>query len=72
LGSPFIDQVGDTDMSMGYLHLGPVYSDEDAFLVGWDDHITCRDTSIWYPSENDISRVSAQEDIVVHIGYRDV
>jgi hypothetical protein len=70
LGSPLIDYVVETDMSMGYLLPGPVYSDEDAFLVCWDGHITCKDTFIWDPGADDISRVSAQEDTVVHIGYR--
>jgi hypothetical protein len=34
-------------MSMGYLLPGPVCSDEDAFLVGRDDYITCMDTYVW-------------------------
>jgi hypothetical protein len=59
LGSPLIDQVGEIDMSMGYLLPGPVYSDEDTFLVGWDDHFTCLDTSVWDPGADDISRMSA-------------
>jgi hypothetical protein len=58
-GIPLIYQVGETDMSMGYLLLGPVYSDEDAFLVGRDDHITCMDTCVWDRGVDDISRVSA-------------
>jgi hypothetical protein len=66
LGSPLIDQVGETDRLMGHLLPGPVYSDEDAFLVGRDDHITCMDTSVWDPGADDISRVSAQEDTTAH------
>ena len=34
LGSPLIDQVGETDRLMEHLLPGLVYSDEDAFLVG--------------------------------------
>jgi hypothetical protein len=56
LGSPLIDQVGETDKLMGHLLSGPVYSDEDTFLVGRDDHITCMDTSVWDPGADDISR----------------
>jgi len=70
LGSPLIDQDGETDMSVGYLLLGPIYSDEDHFLVGRDDHITCVETSIWDPGSDDISRVSAQEDTTAHTRYR--
>jgi hypothetical protein len=69
LGSPLIDQVVETDMSMGYLLPGPIYSDGDAFLVCRDSHITCMDTSVWDPSADDIGRMSAQEDTVVHTGY---
>jgi hypothetical protein len=58
-GSPLIDQVVETDMSMGYLLLGPVYNDKDAFLVCRDGHITSMDTSVWDPGANDISRLSA-------------
>jgi hypothetical protein len=58
LGIPLIDQVGETNMSMGYLLLGPIYNDKDAFLVGQDDHITCMDTYVWDPGTDDISRVS--------------
>jgi hypothetical protein len=72
LGSPLIDQVVETDRSMRYLLLEPVYSDENAFLVGRDDHITCMDTFVWDLVANDISWVSAREDIVVHTGYRAV
>jgi hypothetical protein len=69
LESPLIDQVGETERLMGHLPLGPVYSDEDAFLVGRDDHITCVDTSVWDLSVDDISRVNAQEDTTTHTWY---
>jgi hypothetical protein len=51
---------------MGHLLSGPVYSDEDTFLVGRDDHVTCMDTSVWDLGADEISRVSAQEDTTAH------
>jgi hypothetical protein len=69
LGSLLLDQVGETDSLMGYSLPGPVYSDEDALLIGRDDHISCLDTSVWDPGADDISRVSAQEDTAAHTGY---
>ena len=69
LGSPLIDQLGETDRLMGYLLLRSLYSDEDVSLVCRDDRITCMDTSVWDPGEDDISRVSAQEDTVEHTRY---
>jgi hypothetical protein len=62
LGSLLLDQVVETDNLLGYSLPGSVYSDEDALLIGRDDHITCLDTSVWDPGADDISRVSAQED----------
>jgi hypothetical protein len=58
LGIPLIDQVVETNISMEYSLLGPVYSDEDAFLVGQDDHITSIDTSVWDLGVEYISRMS--------------
>jgi hypothetical protein len=46
-GSPLIDQVVETDISMGYLLQEPTYSDGDAFLVCRDGHITSMDTLVW-------------------------
>jgi hypothetical protein len=66
---PLLDQVVETDSLMGYSLPGPVYSDEDALLIGRDDHISCLDTSVWDPGAYDISRVSAQEDTTAHTGY---
>jgi len=54
---------------MGNLLLGLVYSKDDTFLVGRDDHVTCMDTYVWDPYPNDISRVSAHEDTAVHTRY---
>jgi hypothetical protein len=69
LGSPLIDQVVETGSLLGYSLPGPFYSDEDALLIGRDDHISCLDTYVWDPSADDISRVSAREDTVAHTGY---
>jgi hypothetical protein len=64
-----MDQVVETDSLLGHLLPGSIYSDEDALLIGRDDHSTCLDTSVWDPGADDISRVSAQEDTAAHIGY---
>jgi hypothetical protein len=66
---PLLDQIVKTDSLMGYSLLGPVYSDEDALLIGRDDHSTCLDTFVWDPGADNISRVSAQEDTSAHTGY---
>ena len=59
----------ETDSLLGHLLPGSIYSDEDALLIGRDDHSTCLDTSVWDPSADDISRVSAQEDTTAHTGH---
>jgi hypothetical protein len=64
-----MDQVVETDSLLGHLLLGSLYSDEDALLIGRDDHSTCLDTSVWDPGADDISRVSAQKDTSAHTGY---
>jgi hypothetical protein len=66
LGSPLIDQVVETDILLGYLLPGSVYSDEDPLLIGRDDHNTYMDTSVWDPRAYEISRVSEQEDTTTH------
>jgi hypothetical protein len=64
-----MDQVVEIDSLLGDLLLGSIYSDEDALLIGRDDHNTCLDTSVWDPGANDMSRVSAKEDETAHTGY---
>jgi hypothetical protein len=64
-----MDQVVETDSLLGHLLPRSIYSDEDALLIGRDDHSTCLDTSVWDPGTEDISRVSAQEDTAAHTGY---
>jgi hypothetical protein len=54
---------------MEHLLLGSTCIHEDALFIGQDDHSTCLDTSIWDPSVDDSSRVSAQEDTTAHTGY---
>jgi hypothetical protein len=56
---PLMHQVVETDSLLGHLLPGSIYSDEDAFFIGRDDHSTCLDTSVWDPGTYDISRVSA-------------
>jgi hypothetical protein len=66
---PLMDQVVETDNLLGHLLPGSIYNDEDAFLIGQNDHSTCLDTSVWDPGVDNISRVSAEEDTSAHIGY---
>jgi hypothetical protein len=42
LETPLFDQAVETDSLMGHLLPGPVCSDEDALLIGRDDHSMCR------------------------------
>jgi hypothetical protein len=46
LETPLFDQVVETDNWMGHLLPGPVGNDENALLIGQDDHSTCLDTSL--------------------------
>jgi hypothetical protein len=64
-----MDQVVEIDNLLGHLLLGSIYSDEDALLIGRDDHSMCLDTFVWDPSVDDISRVIAQEDTTAHTRY---
>jgi hypothetical protein len=66
---PLMDQVVETDSLLGQLLPGSIYNDEDTLFIGRDDHSPCLDTSVWDPSADDISRVSAQEDTSAHTGY---
>jgi hypothetical protein len=66
---PLLDQVVDTNNSIGYSLPGPVHSDEGALCMGRDDHISCLDASVWDPGADDISRMSAHEDTTGHTGY---
>jgi hypothetical protein len=64
-----MDQVVETDSLLGHLFPGSIYNNEDALLIGWNDHRTCLDTSVRDPGVDDISRVSAQEVTTTHTGY---
>jgi hypothetical protein len=59
----------ETGSLLGHLLPGSIYSDEDALLIGRDDHSMCLDTSVWDPGADDINRVSAHEDTTAHTGY---
>jgi hypothetical protein len=48
----------ESDSLLGHSLPGSVYSDEDALLIGQNDHSMCLDTSVWDLGANDISRVS--------------
>jgi hypothetical protein len=54
-----MDQVVESDILLGHSLPGSIYSDEDALLIGRNDHSTCLDASVWDPRTDDISRVSA-------------
>jgi hypothetical protein len=69
LETPLVEQIMETDRLMGHLFPGSTYINEDALFISQDDHSMCLDTSIWDPSANDSSRVSAQEDTTAHTRY---
>jgi hypothetical protein len=69
LETPLVEQVMEIDRLMGHLLPGPTCSDENALLIGRDDHSSCLDTSVWDPGAVDSSRMSAQEDTTAYIGY---
>jgi hypothetical protein len=66
---PLMDQVVETNILLGHLLPGLIYNDEDALLIGGDDHSTCLDTSVLDLGTYDISRVSAHEYTTAHTGY---
>jgi hypothetical protein len=43
---PLMDQVVESDILLGHSLPGLIYSDEDALLIGQNDHSTCLDTSV--------------------------
>jgi hypothetical protein len=49
----------ETDRLMEHSLRGSACIDEDALFSNQDDHSTCLDTSIWDPSTEDSSRLSA-------------
>jgi hypothetical protein len=69
LDIPLMDHVVETENLLGHLLPGSIYSDEDALLIGQDDHRKFMETSVWDLGADDISRVSAQEDTTAHTGY---
>jgi hypothetical protein len=69
LETPLFDKAVETNNLMGHLLLGPVYNDEDALLIGRDDHSICLDTSVWDTCTDNSSRVSAHEDTTAHTRY---
>jgi hypothetical protein len=69
LETPLVEQMVETDRLRGHLLPGSACIGEDALFISQDDHSRCLDTSIWDPSADDSSRVSAQEDTTAHKGY---
>jgi hypothetical protein len=66
---PLMDQVVERNILLGHSLPGSIYSDEDSLFIGQNDHSMCLDTSVWYLGIDNISRISAQEDITAHTGY---
>ena len=64
-----MDQVVETESLLGHLLPGSIYSDEDALLIGRNDHSTCLDTYVRDLSVDYISRVSTHQDTTSHMGY---
>jgi hypothetical protein len=69
LETPLVEQIVETDRLMGHFLPGSAYIDKDALFIHQDDHGMCLDTSIWDPSVDDSSKVSAQEDTTAHTRY---
>jgi hypothetical protein len=59
----------ETDRFMEHVLPGSACMDEDELFSSQDDHSMCLDTSIWDPSVDDSSRLSAQEDTTAHTRY---
>jgi hypothetical protein len=62
-------QIAEADRLMEHLLPILVCIDEDALFSSQDDHSTCLDTTLWDPSTGDSSKLSAQEDTAILIGY---
>jgi hypothetical protein len=69
LETPLVEKIAKDDRWMEHLLPGSDCNDEDALFSIQDDHSMCLDTTIWDPSANDSSRLSAQEDTTTHTGY---
>jgi hypothetical protein len=64
-----VEQIAEADRLVEHFLPGSAYIDVDALFSIQDDHSMCLDTTIWDPSAEDSSRLSAQEDTTAHIGY---
>jgi hypothetical protein len=69
LETPLVEQIAEVDRLMEHLLPRSVCIDEDALFSNQDDHNTCLDTTLWDPSVDDSSRLSAQQDTTIHTGY---
>jgi len=69
LETPLVEQIVEANRRMEHLLPGSNYMDEDELFSIQDDHSMCLDTTIWDPSTNDSSRLSAQEDTTSHTRY---
>jgi hypothetical protein len=69
LETPLVEQIAEVDRLMEHLLRRSVCIDEDALFSNQDDHNTCLDTTLWDPGTDHSSRLSAQEDTTIHIGY---
>jgi hypothetical protein len=69
LETPLVEQIIEADRLMEHLCPGSVCIDGDSPFSNQDDHSTCLDTSLWDPSADDSSKLSAQEDTAAHTGY---
>jgi hypothetical protein len=69
LETPVVEQMAEVDRWMEHLLPGLYCMDEDALFGSQDDDSMCLDIAIWDLGTYDSSRLSAEEDIVPHIGY---
>jgi hypothetical protein len=69
LETPLVEKIAEVDKLMEHLLPGSSCIDEDALFSSQDDHNMCLDTSLWDPSADDSSKLSAQKDTTTHTGY---
>jgi hypothetical protein len=64
-----VEKMAEVDRWMEHLLPGSDCMDGNALFGSQDDDSTCLDTTIWDPSADDSSRLSAHEDTTAHTRY---
>jgi hypothetical protein len=69
LETPLVEQIAEANRLMEHLLPRSACIDEDALFSSQDDHRTCLDTNLWDLGADDSSKLSAQDDTTILIGY---